>query len=108
MRPTRKADLPFYYDPKVGWVMCVPRYPVPAAEANLKRYVSEPFIVNHMTRLIAKTDMLPAKQLQVIADLVAGKIQFNVLGDSMDGKGDIRAFEAPMERQREYSYQGVK
>ncbi len=94
-------DLPLYYKDNVGWVLDVPRAPTPEQVKFLRSWVRETKILNHITGM---TKHLEAQQqLKVVKDLIDGKIQFNVLGDNMDGTGDIRLFEAPRPRERIYS-----
>lgn len=95
-------DLPIYYREDIGWVMNVPRGPTPEQMIYLKEFVKEPKIVKYLTIHLAHLE--PTQRTKIMKDFVNCKISFNILGDQMNGIGDLRLFEAPKPREKVYSY----
>lgn len=67
------------------WQLSCPRAPTPAQVAWLKGWLAD------------QARRLPEGPARLAA--YEGRVVFNVLGDRMDGKGDIRLFEAPKPRE---------
>lgn len=67
------------------WRLSCPRAPTPAQVAWLKSWLKD------------QAPRLPEGAARLAA--YEGRVEFNVLGDRMNGKGDIRLFEAPKPRE---------
>jgi len=79
-------ELPLAYDESRNiWRLSCPRAPTPSQAAWLKKWMADQ---------ARKLPDGPAKLA-----LFEGKVEFNVLGDRMNGTGDIRLFEAPKPRE---------
>lgn len=79
-------QLPLRFDEsRCVWTLSCPRGPTPNQVAWLKKWMADE---------ARKLPDGPAK-----AALYEGRVEFNVLGDRMNGKGDIRLFEAPKPRE---------
>jgi len=78
--------IPLRYDSERDiWRLDCPRGPTPNQVAWLKKW------------LVDEARKLPDGAGKLAA--ISGKLEFNVLGDRMNGLGDIRLFEAPKPRE---------